>query len=60
MPVNVVGYRELGNEIVNAYGQWYGSDAEGNVTSFGQWGNLFKIEGDQAKFIMETAGAFDN
>jgi hypothetical protein len=52
----IVGYRELGNSIVIAHGQWYESDAEGNVTSFGQWGNTFKIEGDEAKFVMENAG----
>jgi hypothetical protein len=45
LPVNILGYRELGNDIVIAYGQW---------------GNPFKIEGDQAKLLMEIAGAFEN
>jgi hypothetical protein len=42
--------------VIITNGQWYGSDSKGNVTRFGQWGNTFKIEGDEAKLIMENAG----
>ena len=52
---NVMGYRYLGNNIAIAYGNWSStSDDNANVT--GQWGNLFKIEGDEALLIMESAG----
>jgi hypothetical protein len=50
-----MGYRYLGNNIAIAYGNWSStSDDNANVT--GQWGNLFKIEGDEALLIMESAG----
>jgi hypothetical protein len=53
---NIVGYRELGNSVVIAYGKRYESDAKGNVTRLDQWGNTFKIEDDEAKLVMENAG----
>ena len=52
---NVMGYRYLGNNIAIAYGNW-SSTSDDNAKVTGQWGNLFKIEGDEALLIMESAG----
>jgi hypothetical protein len=38
-----------------AYGNWVAID-DNNNTIIGQWGNLFKIKGDDALLIMESAG----
>ena len=53
-----MGYRDLGNSIVIAHGQWNESDPSGALLAFGQWGNIFKIEDGQAKLLMESAGVF--
>ena len=52
---NILGYRYLENDLAIAYGKW---TAKGNDSSVktGQWGNLFKIEGDKALLLMESAG----
>ena len=52
---NVMGYRYLGNNIAIAYGNW-SSTSDDNAKATGQRGNLFKIEGDEALLIMESAG----
>ena len=51
----ILGYQYLGNNIAIAYGKW-SSKAEDNSVVSGQWGNLFKIEGETALLIMESAG----
>ena len=51
----ILGYQYLGNDIAIAYGKW-SSKAEDNSVVSGQWGNLFKIEGEMALLIMESAG----
>ena len=51
----ILGYQYLGNDIAIAYGKW-SSKAEDNSVVSGQWGNLFKIEGETALLIMESAG----
>ena len=52
---NILGYQYLGNNIAIAYGKWT-SKTEDNLIVSGQWGNLFKIEGEKALLIMESAG----
>jgi len=52
---NISGYRYLGNDLAIAYGNWVAID-DNNNTIIGQWGNLFKIKGDDALLIMESAG----
>lgn len=52
---NVLGYKYLGNNIAIAHGNW-STTSNDNSTVKGQWGNLFKIEGDKALLIMESAG----
>ncbi len=52
---NILGYKYLENDIAIAYGKWT-SKAEDNSIVSGQWGNLFKIEGEKALLIMESAG----
>ena len=58
LEATIVGYRDLGNSIVIAHGQWNESDPSGALLAFGQWGNIFKIEDGQAKLLMESAGVF--
>ena len=52
---NILGYKYLENDIAIAYGKWT-AKAEDNSIVSGQWGNLFKIEGEKALLIMESAG----
>ena len=58
LEATIVGYRDLGNSIVIAHGQWNETDPSGALLAFGQWGNIFKIEDGQAKLLMESAGVF--
>ena len=58
LEATIVGYRDLGNSIVIAHGQWNEKDPSGALLAFGQWGNIFKIEDGQAKLLMESAGVF--
>ena len=57
LDANVLGYRYLGNNIAIAYGEWSATSKD-NLTVNGQWGNLFKIEGEKALLIMESAGVY--
>jgi ketosteroid isomerase-like protein len=52
---NILGYKYLGNNIAIAYGKWTSNTKDGPTVN-GQWGNLFKIEGEKALLIMESAG----
>ena len=52
---NILGYKYLGDNIAVAYGKWT-SNAKDGSTINGQWGNLFKIDGEKALLIMESAG----
>jgi len=45
----------LGNNIAVAYGKWTSNTKDGSTIN-GQWGNLFKIDGEKALLIMESAG----
>ena len=58
LEATIVGYRDLGNSILIAHGQWNETDPSGALLAFGQWGNIFKIEDGQAKLLMESAGVF--
>ena len=51
----ILGYRYLDNNLAIAYGKWTAT-GEDNSIVMGQWGNLFKIEGEKALLIMESAG----
>ncbi|MDA0794705.1 MAG: nuclear transport factor 2 family protein [Bacteroidetes bacterium] len=51
----ILGYRYLDNNLAIAYGKWTAT-GEDNSIVMGQWGNLFKIEGEKALLIMEPAG----
>tara|TARA_B110000091_G_scaffold195869_1_gene222843 strand:+ start:67 stop:966 length:900 start_codon:yes stop_codon:yes gene_type:complete len=53
---NILGYKYLGNSIAIGYGNWTQLDEKSNTMVTGQWGNLFKIEGDVAYLLMESAG----
>lgn len=52
---NILGYKYLGNNISVAYGRWTSKSKDGSTIN-GQWGNLFKIDGEKALLIMESAG----
>lgn len=52
---NILGYRYLENDLAIAYGKWTAKGKDNSVNT-GQWGNLFKIEGDKALLLMESAG----
>ena len=52
---NILGYRYLENDLAIAYGKWTAKGKDSSVRT-GQWGNLFKIEGDKALLLMESAG----
>ena len=56
LSANIMGYKYLENSIAIAYGKWFQIDEIKGTTMSGQWGNLFKIEGDKAMLIMESAG----
>lgn len=53
---NILGYRYLGNSIAIGYGNWTQLDEKANTMVTGLWGNLFKIEGDVAYLLIESAG----
>jgi uncharacterized protein (TIGR02246 family) len=52
------GFKDLGNNLVLAHGQWNTDDSEGEVVAFGQWGNLFETSESGALLVMESAGRF--
>lgn len=52
---NILGYRYLDNNLAIAYGKWTAKGKDNSIIK-GQWGNLFKIEGEKALLIMESAG----
>ena len=52
---NILGYKYLGDNIAVSYGKWTSSAKDGSTIN-GQWGNLFKIDGEKALLIMESAG----
>ena len=56
---NILGYKYLGNSLAVGYGNWNQLDEKSNTMVFGQWGNLFKIEGDTAYLLMESAGRIE-
>ena len=56
LKANILGYRDLGNSIAIAYGQWQNTNDKGEVLASGQWGNVFKLEATQAILLMESAG----
>ena len=53
---NILGYRYIGDSLAIAYGNWAQTDEKSNTMATGQWGNLFKIDGDTAYLLMESAG----
>lgn len=53
---NILGYRYIGDSLAIAYGKWNQTDEKSNTMVTGQWGNLFKIDGDVAYLLMESAG----
>ena len=55
LDANILGYRYLGKDLAIAYGNWTAM-GEDDLTVNGQWGNLFKISGDDALLVMESAG----
>ncbi len=56
LSANIMGYKYLENSIAIAYGKWLQIDQKTGAKTGGQWGNLFKIKGDKALLIMESAG----
>ncbi len=53
---NILGYKYLNNSLAIGYGQWRRSDKENNVLTSGNWGNIFLIQDQSVKFVMESAG----
>ena len=53
---NILGYKYLNNSLAIGYGQWERSDKENNVLTSGNWGNIFLIQDQSVKFVMESAG----
>jgi hypothetical protein len=51
-----LGYKYLNNSLAIGYGQWRRSDKENNVLTSGNWGNIFLIQDESVKFVMESAG----
>ena len=56
LSANIMGYKYLENSIAIAYGKWLQIVQKTGAKTGGQWGNLFKIKGDKALLIMESAG----
>ena len=52
----ILGYKYLGDSLAIAYGSWTQLDTTTNTMARGSWGNVFKIDGDTAYLVMESAG----
>lgn len=52
----ILGYKYLGDSLAIGYGNWTQLDTTTNTMSRGSWGNVFKIDGDTAYLVMESAG----
>jgi hypothetical protein len=52
----ILGYKYLGDSLAIAYGSWTQLDTTINTMARGSWGNVFKIDGDTAYLVMESAG----
>ena len=51
--------RKLTDSLLIANGTWQVADKEGQITRFGQWGNIFEIQEDGSLLMkVECAGAF--
>ena len=56
LDANILGYTYLGDSLAVGYGNWTQLDTSTNTMVRGQWGNVFKIDGDTAYLVMESAG----
>ena len=56
LDANILGYTYLGDSLAVGYGNWTQLDITTNTMVKGQWGNVFKIDGDTAYLVMESAG----
>ena len=56
LDANILGYRYLGDSLAIGYGNWTQLDKTTNSMVRGQWGNIFKIDGNTAYLEMESAG----
>ena len=56
LDANIAGYTYLGDSLAIGYGNWTQLDIATNKMVRGQWGNIFKIDGDTAYLVMESAG----
>ena len=52
------GFKDVGNNLVVAHGQWQVQGPNGDVAAFGQWGNLFETSDSGALLVMESAGRY--
>ena len=53
----VLGVKTISPEFVAANGTWRLFSRDGQLIDGGQWGNVFRIEGDEAKLVLECAGS---
>lgn len=58
LSADMKGFRDVGNNLAVAHGQWKISDGKGGVAAFGQWGNIFETSETNARLVMESAGRF--
>ena len=56
LDANILGYKYLGDALAVGYGNWTQLDTTTNTMVRGQWGNVFKVDGDTAYLVMESAG----
>lgn len=59
LKAKVLGLKRIDDQIVAAYGVWSAQTTDGELIDFGQWGNVFRQSGGEAKMIMESAGGFE-
>lgn len=58
LDVRILGVKIIAEDLFIANGLWSVADAKGKLIDFGQWGNLFVIEGKETRMIMESAGSY--
>ncbi len=56
LDANILGYTYLGDSLAVGFGNWTQLDTTSNTMVRGQWGNVFKVDGDTAYLVMESAG----
>ena len=56
---SIHGVRQISPHYLVAHGSWAAKSADGKIVTFGQWGNVLRIQEDgSVKMLMESAGGY--